>query len=96
MEELKDVFPVTVKAKSGANEFIEFKVRHARDELGGFCGVFFDLIKRGFGFDAGVKGFAEADFVADFGPIVCRVCVKCGEATFAGSFEVVIPNRGDG
>ena len=71
MEVHFDVFPAPGEVETGRSVVIEFEVRHTVGEASGFFGVFFDFVEGSVVFDAVIEALAEADLMADVGPI-CR------------------------
>lgn len=91
-----DVFPSPREVKTGAGVIVEFEVGHAVGEFGGFFGVFHDFVEGLVVFDTGDKGVAEADFFADFNPVIFVETAHFGDGTFAGTLEVIFPDAGNG
>ena len=83
-----------VKARAG--EIVELEVGHAVGELGGFFGVFLDFWDGFVALDAASELFAEASFFADIDPVIFAEARHLGSGGFAGAFEVIVPNGGDG
>ena len=64
--------------------------------MGGFFGGGDDFVERGLVFDARFEGVTEADFFADFDPVILTELGHFGEGGFAEVFEVIAPDARDG
>ena len=91
-----DVFPAPREVETRTGVIVEFEIRHATCEFGGFFGVFHDFVERLIVFNTGDKGVAEADFFTDLNPVIFVETTHFGGGTFAGTLEVIIPDAGNG
>ena len=96
MEEHEDILPIASQVEAGASEFVEFEIWHALGEFDGFFSILFDFGKWGLVFDARFEIVAEADFLADFGPIILFLLVEGSKTGLAGIFEEIIPDGANG
>ena len=95
MEVHFDVFPAPREVEARAGVVVEFEIRHAVSEFGGFFGILFDFIERVLIFDAAIKFFAEADLMTNFDPVILAEAAHLREGGFAEVFEEIVPDAGD-
>ena len=95
MEVHFDVFPAPREVEARAGVVVEFEIRHAVSEFGGFFGILLDFVERVLILDTVVKLFAEADLMTDFDPVILAEAVHLREGGFAEVFEEIVPDAGD-